>query len=142
MAALILVALMAAGLFVLVFRSPPLSYSGESYAPERTIVNPGETLYYTPTLTVRQGGYIKIVRSFWNVDMSQAATDCDGAAVPSVVVERALPRLLAGEVRGNIVKLEVPSLPPGRYQLVSAAVGANGGQTWYYVPFEVDQPCG
>jgi hypothetical protein len=111
--------LVAVGFVVLLFRSPPLAYSDEVYAPERAIVNPGETLFYTPTLTIKQGGYIKIVRSFWNIATNQAATDCDGAAVPSVVVERALPRLLAGEVRGNIVKLEVPRLPPGRYQLVS-----------------------
>ena len=134
--------LVAIGFVALLFRSPPLSYSDERYTPEHVVVNPGETLFYTPTLTVRQGGYIKIVRSFWNVDLNQAATACDGSPIASIVTERSLPRLLAGVVRGNIVRLTVPSLPPGRYQLISSAIGANGGEAWYHVDFLVDTPCG
>ena len=132
-----------AGLFIaLTLRPPPIDYSQERYLPERAILAPGETLYYTPTLTIAHGGYIKFVRTWWNADTQQVALDCTGAAIPSIVGERSLPVLVAGVVRGNVVKLAVPALPPGHYQLVSTAIGPTGGSASYYVPFEVMRPCG
>jgi hypothetical protein len=123
-------------------RPSPVAYSAASYTAEREVVNPGETLYYTPTLTIRQGGYVRFVRSFWDIGRNQVALDCEGNTTASIVVDRSIPPIVAGVVRGNIVRLKIPMMPPGDYELVSTAIGPNGGQAYYTVRFRVDTPCG
>lgn len=125
----------------LTLRPPPIEYSADYYTPERVALAPGDTLIYTPTLTIAHGGYLKVVRGYWNIDQNQAATDCEGKIVPPIVMERSVPPLVAGVVRGNIVKLVIPALPPGHYWLSSTAMGPTGGTASYLVGFSVVKPC-
>lgn len=120
---------------------PPLAYMQAEYEPERRVLAPGQTLIYTPTLTVNHAGRVELIRSFWDVGRNQSAMLCDDTLAPSVEIVRALPPLLHGVLRQQPVRLPIPNLKPGTYLLVTSATNPEGGEAVTQVPFRVTQRC-
>lgn len=122
--------------------SAPLEYTAHDYAPARADLAPGDTLIYSPTLTVRAPGRIDILRSYWNVDTGTDAVLCSGQPAPIIEISRNRPRGVLNNFRGGAsVRLPVPNLPPGRYLLLSSASGPGRGQSEYQVRFSIRQKC-
>lgn len=136
------IALLAAGIILrLTPPEPPLTYTQAEYTPERPVIEPGETLTYTPTLVINRAGRIDIVRSYWDVGRNQTGMLCDGSAAPSVSIARALPLSLHGALRQQPVRIELPNLRPGVYLLVSSATKPDGGEAGSQVRFRVTKRC-
>lgn len=120
----------------------PLEYTQHEYAAARTELAPGETLVYSPTLTIRAAGRIDILRSFWNADKGSDAVLCSGQPAPIIQISRNRPRGVLNNFRGGaVVSIPVPNLPPGHYLLLSSASGPGRGQSDYQVAFRVTKPC-
>jgi hypothetical protein len=120
----------------------PLQYTERSYTPEHSVLAPGDTLVYTPTLVIRRAGRIEVLRSFWSVDTSKDAALCSGDPAPIIEIVRNRPASIIGNVRGGVaVTVPVPNLPPGRYLLLTSVSGPGGGQDAYEVPFVITKNC-
>ena len=138
------VALFAAYSLVLRKPQPPLTYTTPAYLPERQVYMPGETLVYTPSLTVERGGLTQATRSFWDVDQWNFARLCDGSDAGTIESpKRVFPARAHGRAIANRVPVKVPNLPPGRYLISSSAhkETANGGEALSEVEFLIATPC-
>lgn len=121
----------------------PLHYTQAEYLPDKPVYTPGDTMTYSPTLVLRSGGRIDVLRSFWSRNQDRSATICSGQSAPVIQISRNLPAGSVGDVRGGArVRIMIPDLPPGDYWLLSSAVGPDGGQSLYQVPFSVKKECG
>lgn len=121
---------------------PPIHYTQDEYLPARAIYAPGQTMIYSPTLIIRTPGRVDVFRSFWNRDKDANAALCSGQPAPTISVSRNFPATTLGNVRGGSrVQVLIPPLPPGRYWLLSSAVGPDGGQSMYQVPFVIAKQC-
>lgn len=121
---------------------PPIHYTQEDYYPDRAVYAPGDTLMYTPTLTINVGGRVDFLRTYWDDTRSQSARLCDGAFAPQDAFSRNLPRGIIGNARGGMaVPYTVPKLPPGHYRILNSATKPSGGESDYEVPFEIIETC-
>jgi hypothetical protein len=140
-------ALLGVALVVLiatVARTPPqsITYSQAAYQSERAVYRAGETLVVTATLTVHQPGIADARRGWRTYPDGVRATLCDGTNAPNIVNEP--PPFIAANVNTDIVivlRIPVPALPPGQYQLVSASYNRQGGEAIFVVPFGVEGAC-
>lgn len=131
--------------------TPPLRYVvsetdtsiAETFASDRSIYAPGETLIYTPTLIRQKHGRVDVSRAFYDVTRDQSALLCDGSPAPQIEFWRPLPRGVSHNVRGGRqVLIAIPKMPPGDYLVQSSVIDpANGGEAYVEVPFSIREPC-
>ena len=132
--------------YTLVLRTPvaPLTYVSPSYIADRQVYAPGDTLVYTPALTVERAGITQVTRSFWDVDKGSFALLCDGTPAPTLRNDpRVFPARAHGKAVANRVPIKIPNLPPGRYLVSSSAVKptGDGGEALSEVEFLIARPC-
>lgn len=116
---------------------PPFHYSATMYAPERGDVCPGETLKWTPELHVRRAPTLLIVaRTVWDVEGRRTLYP---EKEPSFFVWT---ELEDGKAIARPTEATVPDLPPGAYEIRTAATGFNSEPATYRVPFVIKPGCG
>lgn len=119
--------------------TPPLSYSATSYSATPSVVCPGDTMTWHINLTVSRVPVMVIsVRSIWDVEKNQTARTAENLEASSAVQFTNWTDLT------NIdrdVTMEVPHLPPGRYEVRSAVQEFNSQAAAYKVPFSVRSDC-
>lgn len=109
--------------------TPSLRYDALRYAPERSIVCPGDPLAYTNTLTIDRPGLI-IFTASWHQAASQIPVGPEDTLHPRVFTE---PTVIGPKRRTNTV----PALPPGHYELHFGAGEIGGRVAVHAVPFTV-----
>lgn len=124
--------------------APPIAYTASVFPAEREFYAPGETLRYTPTLTLRAETEIEGVRILVNARTRRTARLCDGtAAKPIPVLGGAEEGTEANIDGGAFVAIPIPKLPPGDYWVRSFVhgFGESGGQATYKVMFSITKKC-
>jgi hypothetical protein len=135
--------LIAIGVYIaaLLDRSPPVAYTESVYLPTQSIVCPGDTLVFTPTLTIHPPAgtpvvRLLVVRTWWSDDTRTTPRLADGTVVPDVITYRnVLPGRYAVPVR-----FVVPAFSYGRYRMLVTTSDATSTTAGYAVPFTV-RPC-
>lgn len=122
--------------------APPLTYTRDTYQPERVVYAPGETLVYTASLTVDRAGALELTRGWRTRPAEGRARLCNGENAP--VIHDGPPPFSPGavgtEVEGRI-RVVVPDLPPGDYWLISSVIKKDGGESLTRVPVRIERPC-
>lgn len=128
--------------------TPPLVYTDYTYAAERAVYAPGDTLVYTATLAVAREGRFDVRRGWRNRLPGPApkpeplARLCDGTEAPTIDVARpAYTRDAVGATTEGQIAWPVPLLPPGDYWLISSAIKLDGGEAITRVPVTITRPC-
>lgn len=123
---------------------PPIRYSTSVFLPERAVYAPGETLRYTPTLTLRAETEIEGIRTIVSAHTRRTARLCDGtSALPIPIHSGAEEGTEANIDGGAFVAVPIPKLPPGEYWVRTFVhgFGESSGQATYRVLFSVKEPC-
>lgn len=124
---------------------PPMSYSATEYVPDKSIYAPGETLHFTPTLTMGHGGRVTGLRTIINAQTHLAARLCDGGPTKKYPIEQNLDRGVYGDVVTGApsVTIEIEKMPPGRYKVATNinGYGDQAGQVGHDVYFAITEPC-
>lgn len=144
--AVIVAVLVVFGVFIFqLSRGPaqPFEYTRDEYQAEHFIYAPGETLVYTPTLTVKRSGVFDTRRGWRTRPAAQRARDCAGNPIPPIVDNPPPfpPDAIDTDVETRVA-VPVPNLPPGDYWLVSSVTKPDGGESITKVAFRVLTPCG
>lgn len=124
--------------------APPLAYTAKEYTPERLVYLPGDTMVFTPALSVKVVDTVQIVRGIRNAETHRQALLCDGtlsdvsSRIPAPYGFADLNAALEGPF-----PFPIPNLPPGRYELNNDvfSLHPSGGSAQYSVFFLVARPC-
>lgn len=124
---------------LLAIRKPnaPLTYADEPYYAQYD----GNTLVYTPTITINRDGRVSFLASLWNLQTHTIAAHCDGTPVNDVGWAYAYYTEQIDSVLILPKALVIGRVDKGTYVLAITATKADGGETTYKALLSVDQPC-
>lgn len=124
--------------------APPFVFSASSYQPSRPAdgrVCPGDTLEWPVAFTIQRAPVLVIsVRSIWDVERNQTYTLPPGT--PFNAGSLNFTNYTETTHVSRTAQVTVPALPPGSYQIRSAAQEFNSQAAAYSVPFSVKEKCG
>jgi hypothetical protein len=133
------------GMFKLSLTQPlrvaaPFVFSALSYKPHGDgVVCPGEVLSWPVQFTIQRAPVMVIsVRSIWDVDDNQTATLRPGEIIPGSLQ---FTNYTETTEVSRTAEMMIPTLPPGEYQVRSAAQEFNSQAAAYAVPFTVEDGC-
>jgi hypothetical protein len=118
----------------------PFVFSAPSYAPLNSgPVCPGDVLQWPVEFTIQRAPVMVIsVRSIWDVDDNQTATLRQGEFISGALQ---FTNYTETTQVSRTAEMVVPTLPPGEYQVRSAAQEFNSQAAAYAVPFRVEDGC-
>lgn len=121
---------------------PSLAYSAATYLPGKAVYLAGETMIFTPTITVQHPGIVDARRGWRTFPWDDRARLCDGT--PAKIITSEPPPFPPSAVGKKIVlaiSVPVPDLPTGDYKLVSTSFNKQGGETTLTVRVRVVGSC-
>jgi hypothetical protein len=121
----------------------PITYTEQTYPPNKPAYQPGETMVFTPTLFVRSGsGDITLLASLWSITRDQPARLCDGTRALISWPSYDPPFHVRGTKRGRGTPVDIPRLPNGEYIFKLTAKQELRRPTSFEVRFRVVNSCG
>lgn len=141
----LLLAIGAIGLLLATFTQPlraepPFVFSAHTYEPINGDVCPGDTLEWPVAFTIQRAPVMVIsVRSIWDVEKNQTAQLPPGSTFNAGSLN--FTNYTETTHVSRTLQVVLPPLPPGSYQIRSAAQEFNSQAAAYSVPFKVKEGC-